>query len=152
MPRYLLDTNVLLRLVKRDDPQHKVLRIAIEALITENHDLCYTPQNIVEFWNVFTRPRERNGYGLTIAEADYAVTLIELQFTLLPDTDRIHMEWRRLVLAHSVSGAKVHDARLVAAMKVHSLTHLLTFNTSDFDRYSDITPVHPQDVVKQSRK
>jgi hypothetical protein len=40
----------------------------------------------------------------------------------------------------------VHDARLVAVMRVHSLTHILTFNTTDFIRYPAITVVHPRDV------
>ncbi len=30
----------------------------------------------------------------------------------------------------------VHDARLTAAMLVHGLTHILTFNISDFARYT----------------
>jgi predicted nucleic acid-binding protein len=49
----------------------------------------------------------------------------------------------RLVVAYGVKGVNVHDARLVAAMLVHGLTHILTFNISDFARYSEITAVHP---------
>lgn len=40
-----------------------------------------------------------------------------------------------LVVAHAVSGVQVHGARLAAAMRVHGVTHLLTLNTSDFERY-----------------
>jgi predicted nucleic acid-binding protein len=36
-----------------------------------------------------------------------------------------------------VSGVQVHDARLVAAMKTHGVTHILTFNVVDFQRYAD---------------
>lgn len=50
---------------------------------------------------------------------------------------------RRLVIAHSVSGVQVHDARLAAAMKIHAVTHLLTLNPADFTRYPHITLVHP---------
>jgi hypothetical protein len=53
------------------------------------------------------------------------------------------------VLAHAVSGAQVHDARLVAAMHVHGLTHLLTLNVPDFTRYPGITIVHPQTFLEQ---
>jgi predicted nucleic acid-binding protein len=38
-------------------------------------------------------------------------------------------------LRHGVVGAKVHDARLVAAMNVHGVRRLLTFNAGDFARY-----------------
>jgi predicted nucleic acid-binding protein len=37
---------------------------------------------------------------------------------------------------YGVSGVQVYDARLAAAMIVHNVTHILTFNTSDFARYA----------------
>ncbi len=145
--RYLADTNILLRLVKSNDPEFPLIRSAVRALEARGNRLCYVPQNMVEFWNACTRPADRNGYGLSIAEADQRAQRVERAFALLPDNDRIHPEWRRLVLAQSVSGAQVHDARLVAAMHVHGVTHLLTLNDRDFTRYSGITIVHPRDAV-----
>ena len=32
--------------------------------------LCYTSQNVGEFWNACTRPLDRNGYGLSPKETD----------------------------------------------------------------------------------
>jgi hypothetical protein len=46
-----------------------------------------------------------------------------------------------------VSGTKVHDARLVAAMMVHAITHLLTLNAGGFARYPGVSAVHPYDVA-----
>jgi predicted nucleic acid-binding protein len=66
---------------------------------------------------------------------------------LLPDGPPVYAAWRDLVAAHSVSGKQVHDARLVAAMMVHGVTHLLTLNTADFTRYREITAVHPRALV-----
>ena len=43
-------------------------------------------------------------------------------------------------------GKQAHDARLVAAMIAHRLTHLLTFNTDDFKRFSEITVVAPRSI------
>ena len=37
--------------------------------------------------------------------------------------------------------------RLVAVMRVHGLTHILTLNTQDFRRYPGIVAVHPQEVA-----
>jgi hypothetical protein len=79
-------------------------------------------------------------------EADERAQRVERAFVLLPDNELIHPEWRRLVLGHAVSGAQVHDARLVAAMHVHGVTHVLTLNVRDFMRYPGITVVHPQTV------
>lgn len=125
---FLADTNVLLRLRQPNDPDYAVVRRALEALWARGEELCLTSQNLVEFWNVCTRPIASNGFGLTIHETDRRARLIEGRFRLLADNERVHAEWRRLVVAHSVTGVQVHDARLVAAMLVHGVTNLLTLN------------------------
>jgi hypothetical protein len=143
---YLVDTNVLLRFVKPDDRDYPLVRFAVRRLWIAGDDLCYTSQNLGEFWNTCTRPSDRNGYGLSIPETDLRARLVEDQFTLLEDSKAVHRVWRNLLVAYSVSGVQVHDARLVAAMHVHQATHVLTFNTRDFVRYAGITPVHPQTI------
>jgi hypothetical protein len=45
-----------------------------------------------------------------------------------------------------VIGVQVHDACLVAAMNVHSIGNLLTFNTADFVRYG-LNTVDPAIVL-----
>jgi predicted nucleic acid-binding protein len=85
--------------------------------------------------------------GLTPAEADAELTSLERLLLLAPDDPAIYGEWRRLVTAVGVSGAQVHDARLVAVMRVYGLTHVLTFNPADFGRYPGITVVHPRDIA-----
>ena len=82
-----------------------------------------------------------------MAETDRRAKVIERLFVLLPDRPEIHTEWRSLVLACAVSGVQVHDARLVAAMRVHGLDRLLTLNVADFSRYPGIVAVHPQDAA-----
>jgi len=52
------------------------------------------------------------------------------------DTSNIYHEWRRLVTTYNVSGMSSHDARLVAAMRVHNIEEILTFNFKDFIRYT----------------
>jgi predicted nucleic acid-binding protein len=54
---------------------------------------------------------------------------------------------RELVVAAGVSGVQVHDARLVAVMRVYGLTHILTLNAPDFRRYPGIVAVDPQEVA-----
>lgn len=43
-------------------------------------------------------------------------------------------------------GKRAHDARIIAAMLANGITHLLTFNPSDFEGISSITIIHPQDL------
>jgi predicted nucleic acid-binding protein len=178
-PDHLIDTNILLRIARRDDPDHAAVDAALARLAlsgatllrsaqnghggkvppeglallsvwrhgSEPFALYYTQQNIAEFWNVATRPAERNGFGLTAADVDREVKAIEKGMALLPDSAASYREWRQLVVAHSVLGVKVHDARLAAVMKVHGVTHLLTLNIDDFRRYPHVTAVHPRSLA-----
>jgi len=146
----LLDTNILLRLAKRDSAEFSSIREALRLLDIANNSLCYTSQNLAEFWNVSTRPVAKNGHGLSTQETDSAARHIEKAFQLLPDTEAIHTEWRRLVVAYAVSGVQVHDARLVAAMKVHGVQYLLTLNDRDFARFKEVVPLHPSQVVNHT--
>jgi predicted nucleic acid-binding protein len=145
--RYLVDTGVLLRLLQRNDPNYSIIRQAIRILRARGDELCCTPQNIVELWNVSTRPAAtRGGFGLSIAETERRVRLIERVFTILDETPAIYPEWRRLVVGNSVSGVQVHDARIVSMMNVHAVTHVLTLNGADFSRYHGITCASPEDI------
>jgi predicted nucleic acid-binding protein len=140
---FLVDTNVLLRSI---DPAHPMNAIADHTLRTlrgQEEQLYIVPQNLIEFWNVYTRPLERNGLGRTPEEAESEVTQLKAFFPLLLDTPAIYPTWERLVSTYAVRGVNVHDARLVAAMVVHGLTHIVTFNAPDFARYSEITVVVP---------
>jgi predicted nucleic acid-binding protein len=144
---YLIDTNILVRVIHRADPLRRMAWRALTTLWSNGETLHYTSQILGELWNVCTRPTQaRGGLGLTIAQTERRVRLFERNLELLPDSRAVHEEWRRLLVVHAVSGVQVHDARLVAAMRVHGITHLLTFNRNDFLRYPGITAVHPQDI------
>ena len=47
----LLDSNILLRISKNDDPQQPIIANALKALIGQGVRLCYTSQTLAEFWN-----------------------------------------------------------------------------------------------------
>lgn len=133
---YLIDTNILLRIARRSDEHFPIVRKSIRELLAKGHQLHTTLQNFAEFWNVSTRPVFQNSMGLSLAETDDLLDELESMFTLIPDLPEVYPEWRDLIVNYSVSGVQVHDARLVATMIVHGVTHILTFNTSDFVRYS----------------
>jgi predicted nucleic acid-binding protein len=145
---YIVDTNILLRFVERANVQHAPVRAAIRTLRVSGHRLYATAQNFVEFWNVATRPATRNGFGLTAQNTAQRLAILERLFPVLPDTGALYSEWRRLVITFNVAGVQVHDARLVAAMKVGGVTHILTFDTADFARYASagIVAVDPATV------
>lgn len=142
----LVDTNILLRLTRRGDSQHKTVATAVARLLGQGATLYYTHQNIAELWNAMTRPVNRNGLGLTVPEAEREVRAIEHGMVLLPDSEAVYREWRRIVLLHNVSGVQVRDARLAASMVVHGVGHILTLNEADFSGFSGVAAVHPEKV------
>jgi predicted nucleic acid-binding protein len=119
---------------------------AVSTLLNRGARVCVLPQNLIEFWSVATRPVNVNGLGFPPAQAEAEVSRIEALLTVLPDSPAIYPEWRRLVVAHSVSGKQVHDARIVAAMNVYQITQLISFNLDDFKRYSSLALVDPIDI------
>lgn len=134
---YLVDTNVLLRFSRLENPRYQISRDAVHKLEADGHQLQTTLQNFAEFWNVSTRPTEQNGFGRTPVETDELLQDLEKAFSLLPDSPNVYPVWRQLVVDYDVSGVQVHDARLVAVMIAHDVKHILTFNVTDFERYAD---------------
>lgn len=146
----LLDSNILLRISKSDDPQHAAIRHALRSLVGEGSRLCYTSQTLGEFWNASTRPLDKNGFGLSVAETDRLARVIERDFEFLPDSREVHDRWRSLLVAHNIQGVQVHDARLAASMYVHGVRQLLTINVRDFRRFADLRILHPAELSEAS--
>lgn len=146
---YLVDTNILLRLVQKNSPMHSDVQRAIFILKRQGNLLHIIPQNIIEFWAVATRPINSNGLGLSTAQSVQETEKLKKIFILYFDTPVIFSEWEALIVKHQVMGKQVHDARLVAAMMAHKFTHLLTFNVDDFKRFSEIVVVEPRSVTPQ---
>jgi len=103
-------------------------------------------QNLVELWTVAPRPLGENGLGMTAAEAALELERIKGMFLFLPETPAIYPAWEALVTRHRVMGKPAHDTRLVAAMQVHNLKAILTFDRTGFSRFPGLEVVHPADV------
>jgi predicted nucleic acid-binding protein len=144
----VVDTNVLLRFLLRNDPAYTSIRAAVRIIKSKREPIFTTPQNIIELWSACTRPAtSRGGIGLTIEAAEHRVRLLERHFPVLPDTAQIYSEWKNLVFTYKVLGVSVHDARIAAAIKIHGISHLLTMNVGDFNRYTHFAVVTPDDVL-----
>lgn len=144
----LVDTNVLLRVVEPQHAQHATAVRALRLQRQAGHELCLVPQVHYEFWVVATRPVAHNGLGMTTAEAEAEfVKMASPLFRLMRDERAIYDSWRDLVRQHEIRGRQAHDARLVAAMRRHGLTELLTFNVADFRPYGDINLLEPSAIA-----
>jgi predicted nucleic acid-binding protein len=130
--RWLLDTNVLLRLVDAESPQHSLAEAVIERLLASGETVFISAQVLVEFWAVATRPEAANGLGWSTATTAEAIRALRDQFPLLDETPDALDRWFGLVERFHVAGKHTHDARLAALLLAHGVRRLLTFNTTDF--------------------
>jgi predicted nucleic acid-binding protein len=144
---YLADTNIITRRILPADPLHSVVSAALLTLDQQGETVYITPQNLIDFQALATRPVTANGLGMTPAQASAEASRIEAVYQLLPDVPAIYPLWRNLVDTYSVVGRQVYNARLAAVMQAHGVTHLLTLDPTDFRRYAAvITVVEPHNV------
>lgn len=134
-----LDTNILTRLAQTSHPLHARALAAVQQIHAAGHTPCILPQNLFEYWVVATRPVGENGLGLGIDEAKAELDKLKTVFVLLLEPPGLLGEWEKLIVCHTCSGKQGHDARIVAAMNVLGINHLLTFNVRDFARFAAIT-------------
>jgi predicted nucleic acid-binding protein len=131
----LIDTNVLLRFADSSQPEHQHVWKVVHKLFEEGHEIVTTFQNCAEFWNVATRPKRYNGFGIEHDEAKGMLQLIERLFPLLWHDEESYQKWRDIVTDYDVSGVQVHDAKLIALMLIRGVEQILTFDDQDFNRY-----------------
>jgi len=146
MTSCLVDTNILLRLAETNSPMNAIARRSVVTFKQQGLELHIAPQNIIEFWVVATRPISSNGLGLTVEDAIRETQRLKVLFTLLDDRLELFSTWENLVQKYQVLGKQAHDARLVAAMAIHEISHILTFNIQDFQRFVEIIVIDPNAV------
>jgi predicted nucleic acid-binding protein len=149
---WLVDTNVLLRIAQPSHAMYSDAARSLAIIARRGDHLRITPQNLIEFWAVATRPIANNGLGISPVEAAAELLKLKKLFEVLPDEPEILFQWEHLVVKHGVIGRQTHDARLVAVMLVHNLTHLLTFNDRNFKRFNEITVLNPQNFSEEETK
>jgi predicted nucleic acid-binding protein len=122
---------------------------AIRVSIKKNERITIVPQNLYEFWVVATRPVSANGLGFRPRRTRHLLDKARRYFEVGLDLPGTLDEWLRLVDTYSILGVRAHDTRLVAAMKLHGISHLLTFNTVDFKAYhlKEITVISPSELL-----
>ena len=150
MSKYLLDTNVVLRISNPSDEQHKLATEAVAILLEQSSECYLTGQVLIELWVVATRPEEVNGLGWSSRKTSLTIEQLLDRFPLLAEKEEIFPLWLNLVRKNQVKGKRTHDARIVAVMLAHEISQILTFNPKDFKSLSEIVTVHPQEIVNST--
>ena len=137
----------MVRLVDAGAESHPVAVRAVSVLLGSGESCFLTPQVLIEFWAVATRPTTANGLGWKVGKTREEVDQLLDHFPLLEDTPAVFPTWLNLATAHPVVGKRVHDLRLMAVMRAHDVTHLLTFDVEDFPANAGISLVHPRQLA-----
>src|SRR5256885_10608732 len=94
--RIALDTNVVLRVANKSDPDNQRVTAGLLALLDRKAELCIPAQVIYEFWVVATRPATVNGLGLSPEATHDHVRTIRAAYTVVPDPPDVLDRWLEL--------------------------------------------------------
>lgn len=133
-----LDTNILLSATVDSRPDHHPCRELFRAAPASGVHLVTIPQVFREYLAVATRPREGNGLGMSTDDALHNVGSFRTRVHLLAEAEEIAGELVDLIRRLAISGKRIHDANLIAAMRVHRVHTLITANLDDFARFEGV--------------
>lgn len=133
--RAMLDTNVLLAATDEGRAQHDQALGIVNDWPGRGTTLYTSGQIMREYLAVATRPAERNGLGMTLADALANVRAFRARTRLLAEDGKVADRLLTLLDDVSCRGKQIHDANVVATMLVHGIDTIVTINLVDFTRF-----------------
>jgi predicted nucleic acid-binding protein len=83
-------------------------------------------------------PKPRSSADAVNAIADFLTFL-----QVLPQPAETVEGWLTLLLRHPVTGGDVFDLQIIATMQAKDIRRIYTFNTGDFETFSELAVVAP---------
>ena len=139
--RVVVDTNVLLAATAPSRGLHRQALSVLNDWPNRGVRLCLSGQILREYLVVATRPPAHNGLGLSVQDALANASALVDRVRLLNEDERVALRLRTLVGEAACSGARIHDANVVATALVHGVGSIVTANVTDF------RPFRPQLAV-----
>ncbi len=133
-----VDTNILLIATDGGREGHKEARTLIAKAARAGVHLAFSGQVQREYLVVATRSPDLNGLGMTASDALSNVEAFLSRIALCEESEPVSERLREIVREHGVCGKRVHDANIVATMRAHGVSVLLTENPTDFQTFRDI--------------
>jgi predicted nucleic acid-binding protein len=141
-----VDTNVLVHANDADSPFHRDAQTQLLELHATGSKLWISRQVLREYAVVVSRKmNDKNAFDAAILARD--LERLETEFYVADEASSVTAALRQLILSHSVKGKPIHDANIVASMRVYEIHALLTQNEQDFVRYLpliEVLPVSPK--------
>jgi predicted nucleic acid-binding protein len=142
--RFFLDTNILIYYLSPLSPFYPATKQTLRRLIASGSMFFIAPQTLYEFWVMATRPEVNGGLGFPPEKARREIHLLLRRFQLLDDSVADWSDIINLAVAEGIIGRRIHDARIIAVMRAHGLTDVLSFD-SDLDFFSGIHRIVPSE-------
>ncbi|WP_066381260.1 MULTISPECIES: type II toxin-antitoxin system VapC family toxin [unclassified Anabaena] len=137
-----IDTNILVYANLALSPFHLQATERLQSLAEQGIELCISRQTLREYLAAMTRQSDLTGripIESLVADVRYFANYFRLVEDSLVVTERL----LTLMEEISIGGKQVHDANIVATMLVYGIPQLLTHNTGDFARFSELITVLP---------
>jgi predicted nucleic acid-binding protein len=138
----ILDANVLVYALDADAPQHAASRALLEAARDASATLYVTSQILCEFYSIVTNAR-RVPKPRSSADAVSAISDLLAFLHVLPVPTGTVEGWLDLLRRHPVTGGDVFDLQIVATMQANGIARIYTYNTGDFEVFSEFSVVTP---------
>lgn len=137
-----IDSNVLIYANVVTAPFHTQAQVALQNLWQSGANLWISRQVIREYAVTLTRPQTFS-QPVDAATVITQIQFFQTSFRVADDTALVTDKLLTLLNTLSVGGKQIHDANIVATMLVYGISHLLTHNVADFNRYAGLITVMP---------
>jgi predicted nucleic acid-binding protein len=137
-----IDTNILVYANLALSPFHIQATERLRSLAEQGIDLYISRQTLREYLAAMTRRSDLTG-TIPIESLIADVRYFANYFRLVEDNSLVTERLITLIAEIPSGGKQVHDANIVATMLVYGIPQLLTHNTSDFARFSELITVLP---------
>lgn len=132
-----IDTNVLVYFHAKEAPLHGAARRRLNELKSAGTPCWISRQVLREFVATLTRPQAFPAQ-LPIDAVLERAEHFESRFQVAEDGPATTRRLHQLIRQFDVRGKQIHDANIVATVLSHDIPRLLTHNTVDFQRFSEL--------------
>jgi toxin-antitoxin system PIN domain toxin len=138
-----VDTNILVYAHREDSPFYSAAARCIAELAEGTAPWSIPWPCVHEFIAIVTNPRVYRPPTPLEAACDQIEAWMESpSLVMLAESDGYWPELRSVVVSSQVAGPRIHDARIVALCRQHSVRELWSADR-DFGRFRDISVVNP---------
>jgi predicted nucleic acid-binding protein len=137
-----LDTNTLIYATNSAAPLYQVANQFLQTTYAAGIQLTISTQILREYLATATRLSTQ---GVHFPQADILANLqfFQSRFKVVEDNLQVSSTLIGLFQNYNFAGKQVHDANIVATMQIYGITHLLTHNVSDFNRFAGLITIVP---------